>query len=237
MENKPISFRFFKTTKPRGQVLFAIEKLPVTRKHPRLLRPKVNLRRLRILAPQANFPSRFLRRLFENQKVKTAVGTSLALLAMLSGLIRSTSTLAAVTLIPSVNPELVVSEPKIDLTTKESVVMPIPEYRVTQGFSFFHPAIDLAIDVGTAVHPIMDGVVIESGWSWIGYGNTIVIDHQNGYSSRYAHLSKIFVTHGERVTTDSILGLSGSTGHSSGPHLHLEIADHGIRINPRSLLE
>ena len=130
-----------------------------------------------------------------------------------------------------------INEPKIDIATKKSVIKPLERYRITQGFTFFHPAIDLGIDPGKPIHPVMNGIVTESQRSWVGYGNTIVVDHQNGYSSRYAHLSSLFVKLGEKVSTDTVLGLSGSTGRSSGPHLHLEIADRGIPINPRSLLE
>lgn len=178
--------------------------------------------------------SKFFRRIFENPKIRTLVGAHLAVLTLLTGLVRAVPAMAL-----GVIPEFGVAglNREIDLTTKEAVVKPMGRYQLTQGFSIFHPGIDLAADTGEQIHPVMKGVVAEAGWSFFGYGNTIVLDHQNGYSSRYAHMSVVFVHEGDKVNTSTVLGLSGNTGRATGPHLHLEVQDHGIPVNPRNLLE
>jgi murein DD-endopeptidase MepM/ murein hydrolase activator NlpD len=82
----------------------------------------------------------------------------------------------------------------------------------------------------------MKGIVTKTEYNWFGYGNMIVVSHGPDFESLYAHLSKIDVKVGEQVTTDSIIGLSGSTGHSTGPHLHLEIHQDGKAIDPAPVL-
>ncbi|MBO0201145.1 M23 family metallopeptidase, partial [Vibrio alginolyticus] len=79
------------------------------------------------------------------------------------------------------------------------------------------------------------GRVIEAGWKG-GYGNMIEIDHGNGVTTRYGHLSKIEVEVGDIVTRGQIMGLVGSTGRSTGPHLHYELRINDRPINPRVLL-
>lgn len=84
-----------------------------------------------------------------------------------------------------------------------------------------HNGIDIAIPTGTAVNPVAPGVVVYSG-SRSGYGNTVVVEHDNGIITLYAHNSRILVAEGQSVTAESTLALSGSTGRSTGPHLHFE---------------
>ncbi len=69
-----------------------------------------------------------------------------------------------------------------------------------------------------------------------GYGNMVIIDHGNGWQSLYAHLSQWNVNCGQSILQGQVLGLAGSTGRSSGPHLHLETAYNGVRVNPWSVL-
>ena len=76
------------------------------------------------------------------------------------------------------------------------------------------------------------GVVVEAGYEDDGYGNTILIDHGHGLTTRYAHLSKINVSVGQTVTTDTTIGLVGITGHTTGPHLHFEVRQDGVAQNP-----
>jgi murein DD-endopeptidase MepM/ murein hydrolase activator NlpD len=92
-----------------------------------------------------------------------------------------------------------------------------------------HNGIDIAIPSGTAVNPVAPGVVVYSG-SRSGYGNTVVVEHDNGIITLYAHNSRILVSEGQEVTTDSILALSGSSGRSTGPHLHFEAWRAGSNI-------
>lgn len=92
-----------------------------------------------------------------------------------------------------------------------------------------HNGIDIAIPAGTPVNSVAPGVVVYSG-SRSGYGNTVIVEHDNGVISLYAHNSRILVTQGQPVTSESTLALSGSTGRSTGPHLHFEAWQAGINI-------
>jgi len=92
-----------------------------------------------------------------------------------------------------------------------------------------HNGIDIAIPSGTAVKPVASGVVIYSG-SRSGYGNTVLIEHYNGIVTLYAHNSQLLVSQGETVSSDTTLAFSGSTGRSTGPHLHFEAWQAGANI-------
>jgi murein DD-endopeptidase MepM/ murein hydrolase activator NlpD len=93
-----------------------------------------------------------------------------------------------------------------------------------------HNGIDIAIPAGTPVKPVAPGVVVYSG-SRSGYGNTVVVEHDNGIITLYAHNSRILVTEGQSVTSESTLALSGSTGRSTGPHLHFEAWQSGTNVS------
>ena len=99
-----------------------------------------------------------------------------------------------------------------------------------------HPGIDLSTPSGTPVYAADTGLVIFAGWTGIGYGNTIVIDHGNGYRTLYGHLSQVSTYCGARVAAGALIGLSGSTGNSSGPHLHFEVRVPSGYINPLRVL-
>ena len=92
-----------------------------------------------------------------------------------------------------------------------------------------HNGVDIAIPSGTAVMPIAAGIVIYSG-SRSGYGNTIIVEHENGVVTLYAHNSQLLVSQGQAVTAGSTLALSGSTGRSTGPHLHFEAWQAGTNV-------
>lgn len=123
------------------------------------------------------------------------------------------------------------------LTTEQSVHLPLETFKFSQGFSFFHPGIDLAVPKGTPTYPIMEGYVEQVEESRWGYGNHVYINHGNGFRSLYAHLAQIEVKKNEFVNRDSIIGLVGSSGWSSGSHLHLQIWEEEKLINPKSFLE
>jgi murein DD-endopeptidase MepM/ murein hydrolase activator NlpD len=103
---------------------------------------------------------------------------------------------------------------------------------VTQGFKRYHPAVDIARAIGTPVMAADSGYIAAAGWSNEGYGNYIVVDHGNGFQTLYGHLSKIFVKVGDAVGRGTVIGNMGSTGRSTGPHLHFEIRKNGVRLNP-----
>lgn len=92
-----------------------------------------------------------------------------------------------------------------------------------------HNGIDIAVPSGTAVKPVASGLVIYSGLR-PGYGNTVLIEHDNGIVSLYAHNKQCLVSEGQAVTSDSTIAFSGSTGRSTGPHLHFEAWQGGANI-------
>jgi murein DD-endopeptidase MepM/ murein hydrolase activator NlpD len=99
----------------------------------------------------------------------------------------------------------------------------------------FHKGQDIAAPTGTPVSATADGVVVVAGWVR-GYGNGIYIDHGNGISTRYGHLSRIDVVVGQTIKQGQHLGLVGSTGRSTGPHLHYEVRINGQATNPLNYL-
>jgi murein DD-endopeptidase MepM/ murein hydrolase activator NlpD len=92
-----------------------------------------------------------------------------------------------------------------------------------------HNGVDIAIPTGTPVNAVAPGVVVYSG-SRSGYGNTVVVEHDNGILTLYAHNSRVMVAEGQQVFADTTLALSGSTGRSTGPHLHFEAWQAGANI-------
>ena len=107
---------------------------------------------------------------------------------------------------------------------------------ITQSYHTGHSGIDVGTWAGTPVTAADRGVVIRAGWSDIGYGNFVIIDHKIDYITLYAHLGEIFVKEGQVVAQGQLLGTVGSTGNSTGPHLHFEIRDFGQRVDPLTLL-
>jgi murein DD-endopeptidase MepM/ murein hydrolase activator NlpD len=99
-------------------------------------------------------------------------------------------------------------------------------------FSAIHPAVDIGGSIGNAIFATDSGVVVYAGWSDYGYGYLIVIDHGNGWQSAYAHLSAVSVGCGQSVSQGMVIGGLGSTGNSSGPHLHFELVINGGKVNP-----
>ncbi|MBQ8751374.1 MAG: peptidoglycan DD-metalloendopeptidase family protein [Alphaproteobacteria bacterium] len=94
-----------------------------------------------------------------------------------------------------------------------------------------HKGVDLASNKGNKVKTMADGIVTKSGWG-NGYGKIVEIDHGNGFKTKYAHLNAIYVKKGATVTNGQAIGEVGSTGRSTGPHLHYEILYDGIPVDP-----
>ena len=101
--------------------------------------------------------------------------------------------------------------------------------------SKFHKGVDIIANENTAVYSSAKGIVKYINTSRFRYGNQVIIQHDNGYETRYAHLKEIFVQEGDSVSRYSILGTVGSTGLSTGPHLHYEIIHNEVQIDPASL--
>jgi murein DD-endopeptidase MepM/ murein hydrolase activator NlpD len=150
--------------------------------------------------------------------------------------------MVATTLIPTPNISkaeegpMVLAESTITLKTEKGVQYPVSQISITQGYRLFHPGIDLDGVTGDTIRPIMIGVVEAVQRSKYAYGNAVYIDHKNGFKSLYAHLSKILVKEGDEVTMNTVIGEMGATGRSYGDHLHLEVHQNGVPINPISVL-
>ncbi len=100
----------------------------------------------------------------------------------------------------------------------------------------FHAGVDLAVPLGTPVHAARDGTVVKAGWGGT-YGNVVFLDHGDGTQTRYAHLSRIEVRVGESLRQGDVLGLAGSTGASTGPHVHFELRFDGRAVDPLDYLQ
>ena len=119
-------------------------------------------------------------------------------------------------------------------------------FRYTSGFGYrrdpkgggtrMHAGTDFAGGTGTPIHASADGVVIHSGWQ-SGYGRMVKIQHEFGYETRYAHLSSLRVKKGQRVSRGDIIGGMGSSGRSTGTHLHYEVRRGGHPVNPMTFIK
>jgi len=109
------------------------------------------------------------------------------------------------------------------------------EFGPRRGFAGFHSGIDIAAEPATPCRIAAAGTVVFAGWR-NGYGNTIIVDHGDGIRTLYAHLSRLVVSRGQRVGQGTVLGSTGTTGHTSGPHLHYEILVNGRSVDPAPYL-
>lgn len=107
---------------------------------------------------------------------------------------------------------------------------------VSQVFWSEHPGVDITAALGAAIYPVKSGRVVEVSVSKFNYGRSVVIDHGDNLTSRYAHLGKIMVQEGDEVDDKTEIGEVGVTGHTTGPHLHLEIRRSGRALNPLAYL-
>ncbi|MCX5725952.1 MAG: peptidoglycan DD-metalloendopeptidase family protein [Candidatus Saganbacteria bacterium] len=117
--------------------------------------------------------------------------------------------------------------------------------RIVSGFGYrrhpiwggrhFHTGIDLGASYGTPIGAADGGEIILSGW-WDGYGKAVVIDHGSNTTTVYGHMSRIYVEKGDMVAKGQVIGLIGSTGYSTGPHLHFEVRKSGSPVDPLGFL-
>lgn len=124
----------------------------------------------------------------------------------------------------------------IDGVILSKPVTGVVTYRFGPRWGRSHKGIDIAANTGTPIYACSKGTVEFADWNGGGYGNLIIIDHGNGIKTYYGHCSKICVSVGQEVTKDTLIGLVGSTGNSTGPHLHLEIRKNGVVQNPQNYL-
>lgn len=181
--------------------------------------------------------SRVLRRVFESRQVKKALGLNLVGLILASSLATPTESVLRNSAQPVEIVSLAISPEEVEITTQHTVRVPLESFKVTQGYSFFHRGVDLKEITGAPIYPIMDGVVEAAFDTRLGYGKHVIINHGASHKSLYAHLSKIIAKEGQEVDKNTVIGLVGSTGLSTGAHLHLEIWENGQPLNPLTILK
>ena len=125
-----------------------------------------------------------------------------------------------------------------------ALARPVSDSRISSGFGFrlhpllgysrLHTGTDFAAAWGTPVHAMADGRVARAGWSG-GYGQMVVLTHPGDLGSGYAHLSQLAVSPGDRVSRGQVIGYVGSTGLSTGPHLHFEVYRNGVAVDPQGV--
>lgn len=104
------------------------------------------------------------------------------------------------------------------------------------GVKAMHTGLDFRAPLGTAARVTAPGVVTRAGWNG-GYGRMVEVDHGNGYVTRYAHLGKILVSVGQKLAKGAVVGRTGTSGRSTGPHLHYEVRHDGAPVNPMQFLK
>ncbi len=111
------------------------------------------------------------------------------------------------------------------------------DYHVTQDFFPWHSGIDLAADPDAPIHAADTGIVVFAGWNRDGYGELVILDHGGGWTSYYGHLDKRYVDCGQQVTQGDLIGAMGMTGNATGIHLHFEVRQNDLPLNPRKFIE
>lgn len=193
---------------------------------PILPNPSVVRRRYR----KGSFPGRLARYFADHKNISKIMARYFAVVAIAATFVPQTSIAQAQ------GSENVIIASQTNLTTEKSMIYPVAQIRINQGYNVFHKGLDFGGRVGTPIKPIMAGVVAYAGWDRSGYGNLVVLEHKNGVESYYAHLSKIEVKTGQNVSTDMEIGKMGATGRATGSHLHLEVYQNGVSLNPLTVL-
>ena len=183
---------------------------------------------------QSNPFSYALRPVASYGSLRQAVGLLLACLVVITAVWGPIPSLASDT--GGVVSLTVLPENDVKLSTRETVKWPSGNRDISQRFWLIHPGIDIRMPTRTPINPVMSGRVSEIELGQFGYGIKVMVNHEDNYRSLYAHLSEVKVKVGEDVNTDNVIGLSGNTGRSTGPHLHLEIHHNSKPINPMLIL-
>lgn len=136
---------------------------------------------------------------------------------------------------PVVTKALVQIDASITASTKPVYEWPIPKNYLTTNFSFHHQGIDIPASYGQPVKPFSNGRVVFANWDG-GFGKIVIIRHDSGLISKYAHLSIINVGVGQKVGRNNIIGRIGTTGIATGAHLHFETHGSSGPINPLNIL-
>jgi len=189
--------------------------------------------KLRLPKSVASNPiSRLFRPIFEAKRTKGAFGGILSAASFVITLgvypiVKQSPISALEPITPAATIETMINGPKKTLPQMKTI---------SQGFWAGHPGIDITASLGASIYPVRAGKVVEVSISRYDYGRSVVIEHDDGTTSRYAHLGKIKIDEGEEVGSETVIGEVGITGHTTGPHLHLEIRKNGVALNPAKYL-
>lgn len=124
-----------------------------------------------------------------------------------------------------------------------SYMIPACWGRVSSGFGYrerfkrMHKGLDFSMPVGDTIRVILPGVVKRISYEGKGYGLYVVVEHNGGFETRYAHLSRSLISQGDRIEAGHPIALSGNTGNSTGPHLHFETRFHGVAVDPSAVFD
>lgn len=132
---------------------------------------------------------------------------------------------------PSVSVADIFSAPSAPITQSE-LEWPTNSYRITQYYNWRHTGLDIGNSTGQPIYAAENGKVEAAGWNNSGYGYYIIINHGGGLKTLYAHLSRIHIKNGQNIQRGQVIGDIGSTGRSTGPHLHFEVRINNARVNP-----
>lgn len=147
--------------------------------------------------------------------------------------------------VPEAPPTTAVAEQMGPMTRMIAFVAPVRGYGINSAFGLRrlpgqaarqHEGVDIAAPQGTGVFVATEGRVLRTGYEPAGYGRFIEVSHPNGMTTFYAHLKRIDVATGDRVEADARIGLVGSTGRSTGPHLHFEVRRGDRQVNPAHVM-
>ena len=179
---------------------------------------------------KGTFISRFVRCVIDNKNIKKVFAANFAVITIATSFIPQTTSVQAE------GSSNVIIEAQTNLITQKGMQYPVNVIKINQNYNLFHPGIDFGGKTGDAVKAVTSGVVAYAGRDYSGYGNLVVLQHRNGLDSYYAHLSKIEVVTGQTVEIGTEIGKMGATGHATGVHLHLEIHQYGVSLNPLTVL-
>lgn len=204
-------------------------------------RTKKVLRRIRVYlmstltndSPEGSGLGVYLRTAIKRMNFFQIIGVNLAGLAFFAGIVIPQTQDMASSL------EVVRETQKNVIIVEQSASIfqwPLKEFGISQGFSVYHPGMDLTDPIGTPIYPIADGSVTWVKYLAFGYGSHVLITHDDGMQSLYAHMSKVLVQEGQRVTKNTQVGLIGITGWTTGSHLHFEVYQDGTPTNPMEIL-
>ncbi|WP_339870766.1 M23 family metallopeptidase [uncultured Brevundimonas sp.] len=174
---------------------------------------------------------------------QTAILAGMAVLAMAAAPMGAPAGEAAtMTETPALAPIQAVAEPAGPVTRQMAFIAPVRGYGVNSPFGLrklageararAHKGVDIAAPKGTGVLVTAEGRVLRTGYDAGGFGNFVEVSHPNGMTSLYGHLSRIDVASGMAVESGQRIGLVGSTGYSTGPHLHFQIERNGRTVDP-----